>query len=972
MRPSVVGVLACAMTLVGAIAASTSSASAAPDPSSRPATSGTSQAPQTSIVLTANRSTGTVDQATMGSDYLAPFGGMGSFDTKTDSQYRSFIQQLHSSVYAGSLRFPGGITADTYHWTRAIGPQSEREDNAYGPNSGPSTSTVGPDEFGELLDETGATGVATTNFDTGNAQEAADFVEYMTGKVGTSYWADMRAKNGHLRPYDVPVWEVGNEEYSTDFWRTGTPVTVGGPPGACADDVTCEYIYGGSTGFTDQKVDGFANRTAGAALSTGAADQQFYVAYPPVSAGSATISVDGQAWTQVSSMATAGPTSDSYTVDDASGEISFGDGVHGAIPAQGTTVTASYISGPHDGFLQFYEAMKKANPTIEVCSTDTNTTFIEAMGSTLPYDCLQDHPYVGGRHATVTLPAYEVQVMAQPNAEASSVTSLEATLAKYAQRTVPLALTEYGSLISSAPDPTEDPYYLDSLDEALLNASQLANWIRLGIPVADRQLLTAELPTPSNVTIGLPQAAPDSTTGAIVTPGPETVVEPTGEYLKLFEPLAAGRLLASTTFNNPVLTTSGGTPTDDLSVLGASKFGTSRYSKFGHGSDEHGSVYALVINRSPTANVDSSVSVAGFRSEGQATVTTLDGPTALSYNTQSQPHTVTTTSSRARVVNGALDMTFPAHSISLIEVDGTAEPAPSVSVSAVSPIVNSGASTTLNATVSNTTSTTLSGTTGLVLPEGWTGVPSGTPQYRVAPGQSSTVSYTVSAPTDASPGSYAIEVTATSRGELQAVGSTSVMVPSTLTQAYDNAGISNNTDVTAANVDGVGNSYSEQALTNGGLAPGAAFGAGGLVFTWPDATPGQADNVLDEGQTISVSGSGTTLGFVGASTSALVTGTGTVYYSDGTTSSYTLTLGKYFATSQTGNSVVLTMPYINDSNPSTNGGSVQRDQSVTIYYAGVPITPNKSVVAVTLPKGATTAGTGRITALHIFAMGVGS
>jgi alpha-L-arabinofuranosidase len=43
---------------------------------------------------------------------------------------------------------------------------------------GPQSSTVGPDEFGRLLDQTGAVGTITVNFATGTAREAADFVAY--------------------------------------------------------------------------------------------------------------------------------------------------------------------------------------------------------------------------------------------------------------------------------------------------------------------------------------------------------------------------------------------------------------------------------------------------------------------------------------------------------------------------------------------------------------------------------------------------------------------------------------------------------------------------------------------------------------------------------------------------------------------------------------------------------------------------
>jgi alpha-L-arabinofuranosidase len=628
-------------------------------PALSPATSAaaTAPAPATSIVVDATHPGAPVAPALFGADYLAPFGGMGSFDASTGTFWPSFVGQVRSVVAPGSLRFPGGIAAEAYDWERAIGPQAQRTDNPIGPSNGPSPSTVGPDEFGRLLDLTGASGVVTVNFGTGSAQEAADFVSYMTGRVGTSVWADRRARDGHPAPYDVPDWEVGNEEYSPDYWRTGTPVTVNGPPGACATVPTCLYIYGGSTSFTDQDVVGYADRSAAAAVSGGAAGQSFYVAYPPVSPGSATIDVGGQPWTEVASLDGAGSSDDVYTLDPSTGEITFGDGVHGATPPAGATVTASYVSGPHDGFEQFYRAMKQVNPNVQVCSSDTSNNFIAAMGSSLPYDCLQDHPYVGSSDASPSLPIdqYETQVMGAPDTEATAVQSLESTASQAAGHPVPLVLSEYGQLINATPDPVQDPYYLDSLDEALVNASQLAAWIRLGVPVADRQLLDAEQPDAADVTHGLPGAAPFAVTGAIVTPGPQTIAEPTAQYLGLMRPLAGGRLLTARTNGDPQLTTADGAPVGDLSVVAAAG---------------GGGIDVVAINRNPSDDVSSTLSLAGTKLSGRVTVATLDGPSALSDNTSDAPDTVHTTSSTVRMIGGDATLTLPAHSISLVRIGG--------------------------------------------------------------------------------------------------------------------------------------------------------------------------------------------------------------------------------------------------------------------------------------------------------------
>jgi alpha-N-arabinofuranosidase len=87
-------------------------------------------------------------------------------------------------------------------------------------------------EFGRLLQQVGAVGTATVNFSTGTPAEAAAFVAYMVAPASrhpsrdpavASFWAGLRARDGHPAPYRVPYWEVGNEQdNASQFgWRSG-------------------------------------------------------------------------------------------------------------------------------------------------------------------------------------------------------------------------------------------------------------------------------------------------------------------------------------------------------------------------------------------------------------------------------------------------------------------------------------------------------------------------------------------------------------------------------------------------------------------------------------------------------------------------------------------------------------------------------------------------------------------------------
>jgi alpha-N-arabinofuranosidase len=622
-----------------------------------------------------------ISPALFGSDFLAPDAGMGSADS-SGTFSPAFLQQVISQVDPGSLRFPGGITAQAYQWMDAVGPQGSREPNPIGPNGRPSvSSSVGPDEFGNLLNQTGATGVADVDFADGNAAEAAAFVT-------------------HMAPYNVPYWEVGNEEQNisqqtltqqqqtlAQSWRAGTWVSYKTTPaGSCPNQVTCEYIDGGTTSFTNQQVvgaPGSGDRSPSSDMTppnTPTPNLQFQVAFPPVTnpTTSTTVMVNGIAWTQVPTLKSTGvgASAQDYSLDPTTGTITFGSGVTGSgtvsggmIPPANATVTATYQSGPHDGFNAFYSAMKAADPNINICATQTSTNFLTAMGSQ-PYDCLQEHPYVGTGNISASLPIdqYESQVMAVPDVtEVAAVQTLQSQADTAAGRHVPLVLSEYGQLINATPDPleTDATYYLNSLDEALVNASQLVDWIKLGLPVADRQLLDAELPSadPLNasfVTAGLPGAAPFSATGAITTPGPfstatQAIVQPTGQFMGLMAPLAGGAQLNSAVAGNPQLTTSGSTVVGDLSTVAAAT---------------PGDVQLIVINRSPTADVPASVAFGGVSASGTANVTTLDGPSPLSDNTVAAPTTVTTSATTAAVTAGSTDITFPAHSISLVTLPG--------------------------------------------------------------------------------------------------------------------------------------------------------------------------------------------------------------------------------------------------------------------------------------------------------------
>jgi beta-glucosidase len=190
---------------------------------------------------------------------------------------------------------------------------------------------------------------------------------------------------------------------------------------------------------------------------------------------------------------------------------------------------------------------------------------------------------------------------------------------------------------------------------------------------------------------------------------------------------------------------------------------------------------------------------------------------------------------------------------------------------------------------------------------------------------------------------------------------------SSLAAAYDNVGISDNSNPSTADYDGTGDSFSAQALAAGtptALTSGAQAAIGGTTFTWP--TAGTADNVIADGQIIDLSGSGTELGFLGASGFGSASGSGTITYTDGTTQSYSLSMADWYNNAPTSGGQIAT------TTTSWNYTSTtQTPHAVSIYYTSVPLASGKTVASVTLPTVSSGAGD-NVNAMHIFAMGVGS
>ena len=613
---------------------------------------------QTTISFDANTTTGVINPLIYGANHRFGLAGSGGSDPTTGITYPTLISQIVNTKIS-MLRFPGGTMANTYHWANAIGPQARRQLQVNGniSNPVPIDSTFGPDEFGNMLNQTGATGNLMLNFATESSKDAAHFVAYMTatqggaGLVDGVDWAALRASNGQTAPYNISYVEVGNEYNGTteEYWLTGTPVTSTLNPTCSTYPIRCMYIYGGSTSFTSQPAVQPDDWRASASVSNGTAGQSFYAQYPPVALNSQTVYVNGTAWTPVTSLSSAAPTAQAYTINNTTGQIQFGNGTNGAIPPSGDTVTISYTSGPHDGFQQFYQAVKAVNPNLKVCISMNDPTTISLMGTTVPYDCVQVHPYVGLPSAT-NIDDFFAQTMHEGLAASNIVTAVQSSIKTYAgsnASNIPVLLSEWGI---NAGEPTIAPHFQRSLGAAIYDAVALRLWMIDGVNAAERHALI-------DYTFGAPPidlGVSNFDNVLIGGPGPTTVETPSALAMQLFATNTGPTRIKNTVTGSPTRTMPDGTAQAALVAVSS--------------LDNRGNAYLIVINQDPETAVTATVEPENFTSGGTATVETLNSTKITDENNQMSPTTVQLASQSASVGTGNFSWTFPAHSVTAIQL----------------------------------------------------------------------------------------------------------------------------------------------------------------------------------------------------------------------------------------------------------------------------------------------------------------
>jgi alpha-N-arabinofuranosidase len=125
---------------------------------------------------------------------------------------RNDIIEALKKLKVGTLRWPGGCFADTYHWKDGVGTKSNRpamvnrwwggvtEDNSFGTH-----------DFLNMCERIGAQPYLAGNVGSGTVQELTDWVQYVNFDGKASPMSKWRVTNGREKPWGVKIWGVGNE-----------------------------------------------------------------------------------------------------------------------------------------------------------------------------------------------------------------------------------------------------------------------------------------------------------------------------------------------------------------------------------------------------------------------------------------------------------------------------------------------------------------------------------------------------------------------------------------------------------------------------------------------------------------------------------------------------------------------------------------------------------------------------------------
>lgn len=177
-------------------------------------------APETTMTIYADRPGAIINKNVYGqfSEHLGSgiYGGIYVGENSpipNTGGFRNDVIAALKELKVPMIRWPGGCFADEYHWRDGIGPKDKRPVRINTNWGGvPENNSFGTHEFFDLVEMIGADAYVNANVGTGSPQEAAQWLEYMTGDQDTTLVKERRA-NGRDKPWKVSIYAMGNETW---------------------------------------------------------------------------------------------------------------------------------------------------------------------------------------------------------------------------------------------------------------------------------------------------------------------------------------------------------------------------------------------------------------------------------------------------------------------------------------------------------------------------------------------------------------------------------------------------------------------------------------------------------------------------------------------------------------------------------------------------------------------------------------
>ncbi|EOU1740923.1 hypothetical protein MN030_003011 [Clostridium perfringens] len=584
----------------------------------------------------------TVDKALYGANHRYHNDGYGSYDSD-NLKIKEEFDVLYDESSFGSIRYPGGKVANLFSWKRSIGDISERKHTIHGdPEQEPEFPYFGLDEAARYAEDKNSEFIYVYNMGNGSKEDAADLVEYLNCEVGENPnggidWAQVRADNGHPEPYRVTHFEMGNEFQLGEqgYWINNTR------------DRLASYIDGELINFTNQYVveeEDWRINTSG--KSNGNPNQKKEIRYYPIEEDTLVLKVGQETWTRVDSL----ENSDGgkvFEYDNSTGKITFGDGVKGDIPAENADIKVSY-SSYRDGYVDYYEEMKKIDSDIKIYSSYDSHDFVRRMGTNKEYDGVVIHPYSGTINSSDS--KYYEKILYRAEERVADVKAYEdlmkSILGEENSKDKKVVVSEYGMF-------RDDSRFVKSQVNAIYTAKSLIGFADISsVPYADKHCL---IDFPEGDLLGpgqqaIIQSIVNKETGEI-----DFVATPTAKVFTLFNKMTGKHVLEENVINNKLLNIDGNRNLEAVETM-VSK-------------DDEGNIYLMMVNAAKE-ETDVRVQIKGFDFKGKSgNVMRVDGPSYDAENTVNNKNNVVVEEENLTPSkNSYLEYTLNPHSITAIKI----------------------------------------------------------------------------------------------------------------------------------------------------------------------------------------------------------------------------------------------------------------------------------------------------------------